>query len=106
MDFIKKLFSAIFLSVLISMPLVFLEAFAIYTVALLYEIPYLKHFEYYQIVGLCFIIMMTRNRIKTKKETPNDEDFALDLFNNVVNRLFRVIFVWTIALVFHQLFLK
>ena len=106
MDFIKKLFSAIFLSVVISMPLVFLEAFAMYTIVELYEIPYLKQFEYYQILGVCFIIMMTRNRIKAKKEDIEEENFTLDLFNNVINRLFRVIFVWSVALVFHQLFLR
>lgn len=106
MDLIKKLFSAIFLSVLVSMPLVFLEAFAIYTISILYKIPHLNQFEYYQIVGVCFIIMITRNRIKAKKEDSEEENFTLDLFNHVINRLFRVVFVWSVALAFHQIFLR
>lgn len=103
MEFIKKLFSAISLSLMISLPLSMLEALSIYSIVNLYEIPYLINFHYYQIIGISFIIMMTRNRIRINKE--EDEN---DLFSSILslslNRLFRIVFVWSVSFSLHYLF--
>lgn len=105
MDFIKKLFSAISLSLIISLPLTLLEAFLIFSLVDLYKIPYLLNFQYHQILGVCFIVMMTRNRIKIKDDK-KESNTMLDIFNTSLNRLFRILFVWSVALCFHQIFLR
>jgi len=105
MEFLKKLFAAIFLSLLISAPIIFLEAFAIYNIITLYQIPYINNFGYYQIVGGCFVIMITRNQIKIRDEE-NEEKFLPELINLAINRFFRIVFVWSVALVFHEIFLR
>ncbi len=102
MEFIKKLFSAIALSLIISLPLSMLEALAIYSIINLYEIPYLIQFYYYQILGISFIVMITRNRIRI------DEDEEPPIIQTIMsfsaNRLFRVIFVWSVSFSVHYIF--
>lgn len=103
MEFIKKLFSAISLSLIISLPLSMLEALAIYSIIKLYEIPYLINFHYYQILGISFIIMITRNRIRINEEG-EEKDLISDIVSLSINRLFRVIFVWSISFSLHYIF--
>lgn len=102
MEFIKKLFSAISLSLMISLPLSMLEALAIYSIINLYEIPYLINFHYYQILGISFIIMITRNRIRIDEE--DEKPLIPSILSFSTNRLFRVIFVWSVSFVVHYIF--
>lgn len=106
MEFIKKLFSAIALSLLVSFPITLLEALMMFSIVNLYEVPYLEKFQYHQILGICFIIMMTRNRIKIKDTEKKDVDLLAEITSLSVNRLFRIIFVWSVALCFHEIFLR
>ena len=103
MEFIKKLFSAISLSLIISLPLSMLEALAIYSIICLYKIPYLLEFHYYQILGISFVIMITRNRIKMD---PEEEEKPLlpSLLSSSSNRLFRILFVWSVSFAIHYIF--
>lgn len=101
MEFIKKLFSAISLSLMISLPLSMLEALSIYSIVNLYEIPYLINFHYYQILGFSFIIMITRNRIRINKDEDEEEDLFPSIVSLSLNRLFRIIFVWSVAFSLH-----
>jgi hypothetical protein len=106
MELIKRISSAILLALLIALPLAFLEALMIYCIISIYEIPYFINFEYYQILGLSFIYMMTRNRIKMRDENITNKDFIKEISGPSINRLFRVIFVWSVALMIHQIFFK
>jgi hypothetical protein len=106
MEFLKRLSSAIVLAVLIAIPLAVLESLSVFSIIYLYEIPYLINFEYYQILGLSFILMMTRNRIKISESDKSIRDFYEDIIDPSINRLFRIIFVWIVALSIHQIFLK
>jgi len=103
MEFIKKITSAIALSLIISIPLLMLEALAVYSIIGLYEIPYLIKFHYYQIIGISFIIMITRNTIKIDFEKEGKEllPYVISLS---VNRLFRIIFVWAVSFSLHYIF--
>lgn len=103
MEFIKKLFSAIALSLIISLPLSMLEALAIYSIINLYEIPYLISFDYYQILGISFIVMITRNRIRFEDEEEDNQIFQ-KMVSFSVNRLFRVVFVWSVSFAVHYIF--
>jgi len=103
MDFFKKICSAIALSLLIALPLSMLEALTIYSIIKLYEIPYLTEFKYYQIMGISFIYMITRNRIKAKSED-KEEDLLHQILTLSANRLFRIVFVWSVAFSIHYLF--
>jgi len=106
MEFIKKLFSAIALSLIVSLPLSMLEALTVYSIVDLYEIPYLIKFKYYQILGIIFIVMITRNRIRIESE--DDRDLENDLISSIIslslNRLFRIIFVWSVSFAVHYIF--
>jgi hypothetical protein len=102
MEFIKKLFSAIALSLIISLPLSMLEALAIYSIINLYEIPYLIQFYYYQILGISFIVMITRNRIRIDED--EEPPIIQTIMSFSVNRLFRVIFVWSVSFSVHYIF--
>lgn len=104
MEFIKKLFSAISLSLIISLPLSMLEALAIYSIIDLYDIPYLIQFHYYQILGISFIIMITRNRIRIDHEESEEKSLLPDILSLSANRLFRIIFVWSVSFSFHYIF--
>jgi hypothetical protein len=106
MEFIKKLFSAIALSLILSLPLSMLEALSIYSIINLYEIPYLIKFQYYQILGISFIIMITRNRIRIESENEKDEekDLISSLASLSVNRLFKIVFVWSVSFAVHYIF--
>jgi hypothetical protein len=104
MEFIKKLFSAISLSLIISLPLSMLEALSIYSIINLYEIPYLIQFQYYQILGISFIIMITRNRIKMEDEEDEEKPLLPILLSSSANRLFRVLFVWSVSFAIHYIF--
>jgi len=106
MELIKRISSAILLALLIALPLAFLEALMIYCIISIYEIPYLVNFQYYQILGLSFIYMMTRNRIKMRDEKTTNKDFIKEISGPSINRLFRVIFVWSVALMVHQILFK
>ena len=106
MEFIKKLFSAIALSLIVSLPLSMLEALAVYSIINLYEIPYLIKFQYYQILGISFIIMITRNRIRIESEDEKNEgkDLVSSIISLSVNRLFRIVFVWSVSFAVHYIF--
>ena len=106
MEFIKRLSSAIVLATLIALPLAILESLSVFSIIYFYEIPYLIHFSYYQILGLSFILMVTRNRIKMSEKDQNIKDFYREIMDPSINRLFRIIFVWSIALSIHQIFLR
>jgi hypothetical protein len=106
MDLFKRISSAVLLALLIALPLTFLESLMVYSIVKLYEIPYLINFEYYQILGIIFIMMMTRNRIKIPEEGKGKKDFMKEISYPSLNRLFRVIFVWCVSLIIHLLFLK
>lgn len=103
MEFIKKLSSAIALSLIISLPLSMLEALAIYSIINLYEIPYLIKFHYYQIIGISFIIMITRNRIRIDSEE-EEKELLPSIISLSANRLFRIIFVWSVSFSLHYIF--
>jgi len=102
MEFIKKLSSAIALSLMISLPLSMLEALAVYSIINLYEIPYLIKFHYYQIIGISFIIMITRNRIRIDSE--EEKELFPSIISLSANRLFRIIFVWSVSFSLHYIF--
>jgi hypothetical protein len=102
MEFIKKLSSAIALSLMISLPLSMLEALAVYSIINLYEIPYLIKFHYYQIIGISFIIMITRNRIRIDSE--EEKELLPSIISLSANRLFRIIFVWSVSFSLHYIF--
>jgi hypothetical protein len=108
MEIFKKLSAAVVLAILVGLPLALLESLTIYSVIKLYEIPYLCNFKYYQIMGLSFVIMMTRNRIRFNEDTCEGKDDvkvpSTVIINQSLNRLFRVAFVWGVALVVHYLF--
>lgn len=106
MDLFKRISSAVLLALLIALPLTLLESLMVYSIIKLYEIPYLVNFEYYQVLGISFIMMMTRNRIRMQEEKENREDFIKDISYPSLNRLFRVGFVWCIALIIHEIFLR
>ena len=98
MEFIKRLTSAIFLALVISIPLLFLESLLIYNVIQLYDIPHLKYLEYQHILGAGFIFMMTRNRIHIREKIQTKQEFLKDILDPSINRLFRIGFVWGVAL--------
>lgn len=102
MDFLKKISSAILLSILVSLPLSMLEALAIYSIINLYEIPYLIEFKYYQIMGIIFIFMITRNGLKQGGE--EKDDLLTELTSISLNRLFRIAFVWAVSFSIHYIF--
>ena len=106
MELLRRISSAVLLALIVALPLAFLEALMIYCIISIYEIPYFINFEYYQILGLSFIYMMTRNRIKMREENATNKDFIKEITGPSLNRLFRVIFVWSVALVIHQIFFK
>jgi len=104
MELLKKISSAVLLSLLIALPLSFLESLTIYCIIKLYEIPYLVNFEYYQIMGLSFIYMITRNRIRINNDQYKEMDLLPTIISISTNRLFRIVFVWSVALTVHYLF--
>lgn len=106
MELIKRITSAIFLAVIIALPLALLEALVVYLIIKIYEIPYLTNFQYYQIIGLSFILMMTRNRIKIAEKDKTMKEFLPEIIFPSMNRLFRILFVGSVALTIHQLFFK
>jgi hypothetical protein len=106
MDLFKRISSAVLLALLIALPLTLLESLMVYLIIRLYEIPYLINFSYYQVLGISFIMMMTRNRIRMQDEKENKKDFMKGISYPSLNRLFRVVFVWCIALIIHLLFLR
>lgn len=106
MELIKRISSAVLLALIIALPLALLEALMVYCIISIYEIPYLINFQYYQILGLSFIYMMTRNRIKIRDEKASNKDFIKEISAPSLNRLFRLIFVWSVALMIHQIFFK
>ncbi len=102
MEFLKKISSAILLSILVSLPVSMLEALVIYSIINLYEIPYLVDFKYYQIMGIIFIFMITRNVSKTEEDKKGDLIKQLLLITS--NRLLRIAFVWSVSLFIHYVF--
>jgi len=106
MNLFKRVSSAVLLAIVIALPLCLLESITVYSIIQLYEIPYLAKFEYYQILGIGFIIMITRNRLRISDEEEDTKDFIKEIIYPSINRLFRVIFVWCIALIIHELFLR
>ena len=106
MDLFKRISSAVLLALLIALPLTLLESLMVYSIIKLYEIPYLVNFVYYQVLGMSFIMMMTRNRIRIQEEKEDKKDFIKDITYPSLNRLFRVGFVWCIALIIHEIFLR
>jgi hypothetical protein len=79
-----------------------LEALAVYSIINLYEIPYLIKFHYYQIIGISFIIMITRNRIRIDSE--EEKELLPSIISLSANRLFRIIFVWSVSFSLHYIF--
>lgn len=106
MDLFKRISSAVLLALLIALPLTLLESLMVYLIIRLYEIPYLINFAYYQVLGISFIMMMTRNRIRMPEENEDKKDFMKVISYPSLNRLFRVMFVWCVALIIHLLFLR
>ena len=106
MDLFKRISSAVLLALLIALPLALLESVMVYSIIQLYEIPYLVSFKYYHILGAGFLMMMTRNRIRIPESEKNASDFTKEITYPSINRIFRVIFVWCIALIIHELFLR
>lgn len=106
MDLFKRISSAVLLALLIALPLTLLESLMVYSIVRLYEIPYLINFAYYQVLGTSFIMMVTRNRIRILEENEDKNDFMKVISYSSLNRLFRVVFVWCVALIIHLLFLK
>ena len=106
MELIKRITSAIFLALVIALPLSLLESLVVYVIVKVYEIPYLLSFQYYQIIGISFILMMTRNRIKISEKDKSIKDFLPEIIFPSMNRLFRILFVGAVALTIHQLFFK
>ena len=106
MDLFKRISSAVLLALLIALPLTLLESLMVYSIIKLYEIPYLINFAYYQVLGISFIMMMTRNRIRIQEEKEDKKDFIKEVSYPSLNRLFRVGFVWCIALIIHEIFLR
>jgi hypothetical protein len=106
MDLFKRISSAVLLALLIALPLTLLESLMVYSIIRLYEIPYLINFAYYQVLGISFIMMMTRNRIRMPEENEDKKDFMKGISYPSLNRLFRVLFVWCVALIIHLLFLR
>lgn len=104
MEFLKKISSAILLAIIIALPLSFLEALTVYSIINLYEIPYLVNFEYYQIMGISFVLMMTRNRVRFISEDEKQKDLLPQIIGPSLNRLFRIAFVWSVALAVHFIF--
>jgi len=101
MEFLKRLTSAIFLAIIITLPLVFLEVLLISYIIRIYEIPYLIDLNFVHILGGCFIFMLMRNKIRIPEKTENKKDFFRDILNLSINRLFRIIFVWIVAVSIH-----
>lgn len=110
MEIFKKISAAVALAIVIGLPLALLESLTIYSVIKLYEIPYLSKFQYYHIMGLSFIFMMTRNRIRLSKDSHEDKEdvkvLSNIIINQSINRLFRIGFVWGVSLAVHYLFFK
>ena len=106
MNLIKSITSAIFLALILALPLALLEAVMVNNIVKIYEIPYLCRFEYYHILGISFILMMTRNSIRIKENEQTIDEFLPTVINPSINRLFRIIFVWVVALSYHQIFIK
>jgi hypothetical protein len=50
--------------------------------------------------------MMTRNSIKIKEKEQTIDEFLPTVINPSINRLFRIIFVWVVALSYHQIIIK
>ena len=103
MDLFKRISAAVLLALLIALPLTLLESLMVYSIINLYQIPYLINFQYCQVLGISFIMMMTRNRIRMQEDK---KDFIKDISYPSLNRLFRVGFVWCIALIIHEIFLR
>jgi hypothetical protein len=103
MEFFKKICSAILISTLIALPISMLESLTIYSIINLYEIPYLISFKYYQILGISFIFMISRNRIKTEVER---ESLREQIISPSVNRIFRVMFVWSVSFIVHYILFR
>lgn len=106
MELIKRILSAIFLALVIALPLALLESLVVFMVIKIYKIPYLMSFEYYQIMGLSFIFMMTRNRIKIADKDKTIKEFLPEVLIPSMNRFFRILFVGCVALTIHQIFFK
>lgn len=98
MDFFKRLTSAIFLAIVIAVPVIFLESLIFHHIIQIYKIPYLLNFTYLNILGCCFICMLIRNKIKMKEKDQGMKDFFKELFEYTTNRAFKIIFVWCVAL--------
>jgi hypothetical protein len=103
MEFFKKICSAILISTLIELPISMLESLTIYSIINLYEIPYLISFKYYQILGISFIFMISRNRIKMEVER---ESLREQIISPSVNRIFRVMFVWSVSFIVHYILFR
>lgn len=106
MDLFKRISSAVLLALLLALPLTLLESLMVYSIVRLYEIPYLINFAYYQVLGISFIMMMTRNRIRMQEKNENNKDFVKEISYPSLNRLFRMGFVWCIALIIHEIFIR
>lgn len=106
MNIIKRVTSAIFLAILMALPLALLEAFVVHIIIRIYEIPYLTSFQYYQILGLSFILMISRNRIRIPDEDKPVKEFFPEIISLSLNRFFRILFVGSVSLTIHQLFFK
>jgi hypothetical protein len=75
MDLFKRISSAVLLALLIALPLTLLESLMVYSIINLYQIPYLINFQYCQVLGISFIMMMTRNRIRMQEEKEDKKEF-------------------------------
>ena len=92
MNIIKIAISAIFLVVLMALAFALLESFFVHIIIKIYEITYLNSLQYYQILGLSFILMIFRNRIKILDENKPVKEFFSEIISLSLNRFFRILF--------------
>lgn len=101
MELIKRIASAIFLALLLALPLGLLEAFIVHHIIKMYNIPYFLNFQYCHILGISFIVMITRNRIRLPEKDENLKGFFEEIYPATINRMFRISFVWIVATVIY-----
>ena len=101
MEIIKRIASAISMAILLALPLALLEAAMVYHVISIYGIPYFSNFGYSHILGLSFILMITRNRVRLPEKNQRFPDFKKEILPPTINRFFRILFVWVVAITLH-----
>lgn len=102
MEIIKRIVSAIFLALILA----FIEGFVTYSIIQIYQIPFLIKFEYWHVLGIIFILMVTRNKIRLPERKQKFKSFFDEIIGPTLNRIFRAIFVWSVAITICLIFLR